>query len=278
VSGLDLSAVGKKSEPYVVEYTWKDVVLYALGIGAQADELDFVYEKAPGGLKVFPSFCAILAGKFIVDYAKNVDGSRFLHGEEHIRLYRPLPPQGKILAVGEVSDIFDKGKAAVIHFKVEGRTDADEHLFDVTHTTFYKGEGGFGGDPGPKSESLNPPEDVGPDFRLSYSVPENQAALYRLNGDPNPLHIDPGFAKRGGFDRPILHGLCTYGYATRAIVHGPCDEDVSRFREFKARFSDVVYPGEVLTTEGWRQNGGRYIIQARTERAVVISNAYAVVY
>jgi acyl dehydratase len=116
-----------------------------------------------------------------------------------------------------------------------------------------------------------------PDFSVSYGIPENQAALYRLSGDLNPLHLDPDFAKRGGYDTPILHGLCTYGYATRAIVHGLCGGDVGRFKEFKARFSDVVYPGETLTTEGWGEEAGRYIIRVRTERAVVINNAYTVV-
>lgn len=278
MSELDLSIVGKKTEPYVLEYTWKDVVLYALGIGAQADELPFIYENAPGGLKVFPSFCTIVAGRFVVDFAKNYDRSRFLHGEERIRLYRPIPPEGKILAVGEVADIFDKGKAALIHFHVTGYTEGGEHIFDVEHSSFYRGAGGFGGDPGPKSIRLNPPEGVEPEFRIPYHVPENQAALYRLNGDPNPLHIDPEFAKRGGFETPILHGLCTYGYATRAIVQGPCEGDVSRFKEFKARFSNVVYPGETLTTEAWKEDGGRYIVQVRTDRAVVINNAYAILY
>jgi acyl dehydratase len=113
---------------------------------------------------------------------------------------------------------------------------------------------------------------VEPDFSVSYKVPENQAALYRLSGDLNPLHLDPEAAKRGGFDRPILHGLCTYGFATRAIVNGLLEGDTTRLKEFKARFSDVVYPGETLTTQGWKTNQG-YIIQVKTDRAVVISHA-----
>jgi len=118
---------------------------------------------------------------------------------------------------------------------------------------------------------------VEPEFCVSYAIPENQAALYRLNGDLNPLHIDPDFAKRGGFDRPILHGLCTFGYATRAILYSLCDGDVARFKEIRARFSGVVYPGETLITEGWREHNGRYLIRARTERGVVLNQAYAVV-
>jgi len=141
---------------------------------------------------------------------------------------------------------------------------------------FYRGGGGFGGDSGPKAEKIVPPEGTKPDFSVSHEIPKSQAALYRLCGDYNPLHIDPEFAALGGFNTPILHGLCTYGHATRAMVYALCDGDVSRFKEFKARFTDVVFPGETLTTEGWK-DGDRYIVQCRTDRAVVIGNAYAIV-
>jgi len=274
---LDWKTVGREPRSHVFHYTWKDVVLYALGIGAQADELPFVYENAPGGLKVFPSFAAVAAGGLVLDLARQVEGSRFLHGEQMVRLHHPIPPQGKIILKGRVVDVFDKSKAAVIHFASQGHTEDGEHLFDVEHVAFHLGGGGFGGDPGPRAEPLNPPQGVEPSFHISYRIPENQAALYRLSGDLNPLHLDPEYAKRGGFEKPILHGLCTYGYATRAIVNGICGGDVARFREFKARFSDVVYPGETITTEGWQAQEGRFIIQVRTGRAIVISNAYAVV-
>ena len=247
------------------------------GSGPRPTSFPFIYENTPGGLQVFPSFAAKASGKLIIDFSREVEGFRFLHGEQGIRLHRPIPPEGKIMAASRVADVYDKGKAAVIRFLTEGRTEDGAPLFDVEHIAFHVGAGGFGGDPGPKSESINPPEGVAPDFSISYPIPENQAALYRLSGDLNPLHLDPEFARRGGFDRPILHGLCTYGYATRAILHGLCDGEVTRFKEFKARFSGAVYPGETLFTEGWRESEGRYIIRARTERAVVLSNAYAVV-
>ncbi len=274
---LDWSTVDREPMTYEVQYTWKDAVLYALGIGAQIDELPFIYENAPGGLKVFPSF-AVMAERWLIGhFAKQVEGNRFLHGEQMIRLRHPIPAQGKIISTGRVADVFDKGKAAVIHFLSQGHTEDGTHLFDIEHVAFHVGAGGFGGDPGPRSAPLNPPEGTRPSFSLSYPIPENQAALYRLSGDLNYLHIDPEYAKRGGFPRPILHGLCTYGYATRAILYGLCHGDVGRFKEFKARFSDVVFPGDTLTTEGWKVAEGRFIIQARTERAVVISSAYAVV-
>jgi acyl dehydratase len=117
---------------------------------------------------------------------------------------------------------------------------------------------------------------VAPDFSISDKVADNQAAIYRLSGDFNPLHLDPEAAKRGGFDKPILHGLCTYGFATRAIVNGLLEGDVERLKEFKARFSDPVYPGDTLTTRGWKVDGG-YIIQVKSGERVVLTNAMAVV-
>jgi acyl dehydratase len=258
------------------EYTWKDAVLYALGIGAQGDEMPFLYEGTPGGLRVFPSFAAIAGASLIRDFVHQHDAPRLLHGEQGIRLHGPLPPQGKVVVQGRITDVFDKGKAAVIHFRSQGGTVDGAPLFEVEHVAFYLGAGGFGGDPGPPTEPLEPPEGVEPRWRVAYAVPSNQAALYRLSGDLNPLHIDSEAARRVGFPRPILHGLCTYGFATRAIVHGPCRGDAGRLREFKARFSNAVFPGETLVTEGWEGEGGRTLIRVRTERAVVITNAYAV--
>jgi acyl dehydratase len=279
MTSLDLEIIGKETDERSFKYTWKDVVLYNLGVGAQPDELSFVYEGAKGGLKVFPSYACIAAGiGFPRHSKKGIDGSRFIHGEQMIKLYQPFSKEGEIMVKGVCENIFDKGKAAVIHTKMTGTTTDGKHIFDAKSVHFYIGEGGFGGDPGPKTEPLDPPEGVKPDFSISYKVNENQAAIYRLNQDLNPLHIDPEFAKRSGkFTKPILHGLCTYGFATRAIVYGLCDGDVARFKEFKARFTSEVYPGDTLTIEGWKDNG-RYIIQARTERGtVVLGNSYAIV-
>jgi len=278
MSGLDLSIIGKKLDEVVFKYDWKDVVLYALGIGAQPDELQFIYEGYSEGLKVFPSYACIVAGAGLqLSKLGKIDYSHFVHGEQSIQLFQPFSPSGEIVCLGEVSNIFDKGKAAVIHMKVSGRTPKGEPIFDTKWVFFYLGAGNFGGEPGPKTESLNPPEGLEPDFSISYKTNENQAALYRLNGDLNPLHIDPEFASRSGrFKGPILHGLCTYGFTTRAILHSLCEGDVERFKEFKARFISEVYPGETLTTEGWKDNG-RYIIQVRTERSVVLGNAYVIV-
>jgi acyl dehydratase len=274
---INLDAIGQTKES-VFEYNWKDVVLYALGIGAQPEELPFVYERSPGGVKVFPSY-AVIAGDAASPLEKlgKIDFSRYIHGEQYIKLYSPFPSQGKIRRKGTIEHIYDKGKTAVIHSIIQGFTEKGEHIFDAKWVHVYLDAGGFGGDPGPKSEPINPPEGVEPDFSISYKISENQAAIYRLSGDINPLHIDPEFASRSGrFRAPILHGLCTYGFVARAILYGASNGDVSRFKEFSARFSSPVYPGDTLTTEGWKVKD-RYIIQARTEQNVVISNSYAII-
>ena len=216
---VDLSVIGTKTEPIVFEYTWQDVVLYNIGVGAGAKDLTFVYENAPGGLKVLPSFCVVPAMRAFPRLGDDLEWSLMLHGEQVIRLSRPLAPEGKIIQVGEVLNIYDKGKGAVYRVRIKGRTEDDKDLYEAEWSIFYVGAGGFGGDPGPKAEKIVPPEGVEPDFSISEKVADNQAVIYRLSGDYNPLHLDPEAAKRGGFDQPILHGLCTYGFATRAIVN-----------------------------------------------------------
>jgi acyl dehydratase len=199
-----------------------------------------------------------------------------LHGEQVIRLSQPLAPQGRIIQVGEVLNINDKGKGAVYRIRIKGWTEKEEDLYQADWSIFYVGAGGFGGDPGPKTEKVKPPEGVEPEFSFSEKVAANQAVIYRLSGDLNPLHLDPAAAQRGGFNRPILHGLCTYGFAARVIVSKLLDGDVARLKEFSARFSDVVHPGDRLTTEGWHSDRG-YIIQVRTDRSVVLSHGRAII-
>jgi len=275
MSKIDLDSVGQTREG-TFKYDWKMSALYNLGIGAQAEDLAFVYEKVQSGMKVFPSFATIIAGSGLL-FPKGTDFVRLLHGEQLIRLYVPFKPNGTINTKAVIEHIYDKSKAAVIHTKISGYTPEGEHIFDTKYAFFVGGSGGFGGDPGPKTEPINPPEGIEPDFSISYQTSTNQAAFYRLTGDFNPLHIDPNFAKMAGQPKPILHGLCTYGIATRAIVNELCNGDVSRFKEFSARFKGIVFPGETLTTEGWKDNG-RFIIQVRTDRGpVVIGNAYAIV-
>jgi len=276
MSKVDLSVIGAKTEPVVFDYAWKDVVLYHIGVGAAESDLALVYEGAPGGLKVLPSFCVVPAMRAFPFLGDNLEWSLMLHGEQVIRLSQPLAPEGRIVQVGEVLDIYDKGKGALYRVRIKGWAENEEDLYEAEWSIFYVGAGGFGGDPGPKTEKVEPPAGVEPEFSFSENVAANQAVIYRLSGDLNPLHLDPAAARRGGFDRPILHGLCTYGFATRLIVSNLLDGDAARLKEFSARFSDVVYPGDRLTIEGWHSGRG-YMIQARTDRSVVLSHAMAVI-
>lgn len=270
--------LGKRSAPVPFRYGWQDAVSYALGIGAKIEELPFLYENTPGGLRVYPSFGAIS-----VDLPWNsfpelgMEPSRTIHGENRIVLHRPLPPSVDYTSTGTITSVYDKRRAAQITMLTQTVDQTGELVFENEATFLYLGGGGFGGERGPKMERIRVPEDVDPDFSVTETVPANQAALYRLSGDLNPLHIDPDSAKEVGFDTPILHGMCTVGYATRAIVHSVCDGDPAGFNEFKVRFSAPVLPGDTLTTEGWRDGNGRYLIQVSTSDTVVINNAYVLV-
>jgi acyl dehydratase len=275
MSGLNLNIVGKRSPEKIFKYTSKDVILYALGVGAQIDELSFIYEGVHDGLKVLPSF-ATIARRVAFPQLGNIIFPKFIHGEELVKIHKPFKPQGEIICFSEVTNIFDKGKAATVHITFTGLSSDRSPLFEVDSVFFYLGAGGFGGERGPKTEVLEVPADRHPDFTVTYKTTEIQAALYRLNGDLNPLHIDPQAAKLGGQEKPILHGLCTYGFTTRAIVNILCHRDVSRFRELGVRFANVVYPGEDLTIEGWKVEG-KYLIQVKTERAIVLNNGYAII-
>ena len=274
---IDLSAIGQTKESEF-EYNWKDVVLYALGIGAQTNELPFLYERTQGGVNVFPSYAPIAGDDAdLLDKLGDLNRAKLIHGEQHIKLYRPFPSQGNITRKCTITNVYDKGKNAIIHSISQGFTEDGEHIFDAKWVHVLLDAGRFGGESGPKAQFLNPPEGKRPDFSVSYKTTENQAAIYRLSGNLNPLHLDPSYAKSSGrFNDPILHGLCTYGFAARAILFGACDGDVNRFKEFSGRFSLPVYPGDTITTEGWKDNG-RYIIQAHTEKGVVINNSYAIV-
>ncbi|MBK7972032.1 MAG: MaoC family dehydratase N-terminal domain-containing protein [Deltaproteobacteria bacterium] len=250
-------------------------MLYALGIGANTDELDFLFEM--GDLKVFPTFAVVPSFKALVQATSNlnVNPMMILHGEQTVILHNPIPPEGEMSTVSEVTGIYDKGKAALVVVKAETSIDGSP-VFDNIFTIFARGEGGFGGDRGPEALKADPPAGNPPDFRVEYKTLAQQALLYRLSGDTNPLHASPQFAAMGGFERPILHGLCTYGHAGRAVLHSVCGGDPARFKSFAARFASVVFPGDTIVTEGWRERAGRYIVRASTQDGkTVLSNSVA---
>jgi acyl dehydratase len=273
--GLNLDLVGTPTEPVSHAYTWKDCVLYALGVGAKVDgELDFVAEL--GGPKVLPTFAVVPSfaamGRIVPRLGANL--AMIVHGEQAIRLHRPIPPQGTFRTVAEVKGIYDKGKGALA--VVEARTvdDAGVPVFDNTFSIFFRGAGGWGGDRGPEASAPEPPARE-PDVSITERTSPEQAALYRLSGDYNPLHIAPQVAKMVGFDRPILHGLCTYGFAGRAILRAACGGDPARLRGFAARFTAPVFPGDELTTQAWDLGDGRWAVRTLSGGKTVLSNGVA---
>ena len=202
---------------------------------------------------------------------------KVLHGEQAIFLHKPMAPSGTIRTSMVCESIYDKGDSgAVVNVLLTSRDDSGEVVFENRAVIVDRSAGGFGGDRGPRTEKILPPEATAPDFKVDYAIPENQAALYRLSGDKNPLHIDPAFARKGGFEKPILHGLCTYGYAGRAIVREACGGDPLRLKSFSARFMNVVYPGETISVAGWRREAGRFVIQVKAgDGRLVLGNALA---
>jgi len=249
---IDPNAVGQKGQPSKRSWDSKDALLYAVGIGAGTDELQYTTENTKDiTQKVFPTFAVIIGGGGIpMKEVGSFNPALMVHGEQGIELLGEIPPDGEIESVGECSAIWDKGSAAVLEFTSESRNVATGQLLLRTKTSlFCRGEGGWGGDRGP-SDKLEFP-DRSPDKKITYSTREDQALTYRLSGDRNPLHSDPSFAALGGFDKPILHGLCTYGMTGRALLHGLCEGDASRFLSMNARFSKPVIPGDSLTVCMW---------------------------
>jgi acyl dehydratase len=184
-----------------------------------------------------------------------------VHGEQSIELFSEIPPEGAVSSVGEVTAIWDKGKGAVVEIQTVSTDKATgDKLFATTMSAFIRGEGDFGGERGPSGPRNVPPERE-PDASVTYQTRPDQALTYRLSGDRNPLHSDPAFAAMGGFDRPILHGLCTYGFTGRALLHTLCDSDPSAFTSMEGRFSSPVFPGEALTINMWREGDGTAIFQ-----------------
>ncbi|WP_166137682.1 MaoC/PaaZ C-terminal domain-containing protein [Nocardioides ochotonae] len=252
------------AEPTVREVCWtpRDVLLYHLSLGAGRDaasdpELAYTFER---GLQVLPTF-AMVAGKGLSAGDEgsapelrmpgiDIDLRRILHGGQALTVHRPLPAQGRATLRTRVAEVWDKGKAAVIVLEHDARDEQDQPLWTTRMQIFARGEGGFGGEPGPESAWSAPERE--PDHVLESPTRADQALLYRLNGDLNPLHIDPGFARAAGFEQPILHGLASYGIVAKAIVDGLLDGDATRLESLSVRFAGSIHPGETIRTSVWR--------------------------
>jgi acyl dehydratase len=262
------------------EGSWSqdDVILYHLGVGAgvpptDPHELEYTYEK---NLKVLPSFGVIPVFGSLGGVA-SIPGLQFnfamlLHGEQDIEIHRPLPVAAKITSKGRVAGLYDKGKAALAILEVATSEQGGDPLFTNRFSLFLRGEGGFGGESGPKAGNL-PPERAPDHVVESVTLPQ-QALLYRLCGDKNPLHADPEFAKMGGFDQPILHGLCSFGVVCKAAVDAALGGDTTKVSRYQARFAGVVFPGETIVTSLWNE-GGKILVSAKTKErdTPVITNA-----
>jgi acyl dehydratase len=200
-----------------------------------------------------------------------------LHGEQDLEVHQPIPTNATLTNKAKIAEIWDKGKAALVVLQVDSSDENGKPLFTNRFSLFLRGEGGFGGESGPKAG--NRPPDREPDGVIEVKGFEQQALIYRLSGDKNPLHADPEFAKMGGFDKPIIHGLCTFGHVGRAVLEAVCDGDPAKLKSFGVRFSGVAYPGETIVTQIWNDADGKVLIQATTaERGEpVISNASATI-
>jgi acyl dehydratase len=240
-------------------------------------ELEYTYEK---NLKVLPSFVVVAGGRrraVAGGGGLSLPGIEFnmaqlLHGEQDIEIHQTLPTSAKTRSRGRVAEVFDKGKAALVVTEYESLDEAGELLFTTRASLFIRGEGGFGGPSGPKVGNIPPERD--PDGVVESATLPQQALLYRLSGDKNPLHADPDFAKMAGFDQPIIHGLCSYGVACKAIVDDVLGGDPTRVARYQARFAGIAFPGETYLTSYWEE-GDKILLRvdSKERSAPIITNA-----
>jgi len=288
---LDLDAAAADEVVAESSYDERDLSLYALGIGAARDatdtkELPYVYELGDG-FQAFPTYGVMPALNAFINNTRDGKGlkglnyglDRVLHGEQFTEIMRPLPPKARLKHSFKLKNAFDKEKNALVILGVDTTDEAGERLAYNEITLFIRGAGGWGGERGP-SLDINVPPERAPDAVVEEMIDDNQTLLYRLSGDWNPLHADPAFAKAFGFDKPILHGLCTYGFVGRHVVKAFCGNDGRRFKSIKVRFAESVFPGETLVTKMWKESDTRIVFETRVKERdkVVIRNAAVELY
>ena len=264
------------SENIEVSYTDKDSILYSLGVGLgndpmNLDELKFVYENSQIAL---PSMATNFQYHSPLLLKTNINFIMVVHGEQRLSVTNPLPVSGDFITNAKVIGCYDKGpgKGAIIEVETTVNLKKDNtEICKLVSTTFARGDGGFGGPESPKKELVRP--EGKPDYVHEINTKPDQALIFRLSGDYNPLHSDPNFAKSAGFERPILHGMCTYGIACRSIIESVCDRNVKKLKRFDCRFSSPVYPGETIVTEMWKDGNNVYYQRKVKERdKMVIKN------
>lgn len=266
-----IMALKADNQPF--SYGDRETMLYALGVGMGREplnekELDYVYEA---GLKTIPTQATVIAWGAGAMGQTGINFMMVVHGEQKLTLHRPLPPAADILASTKFTGVYDKGadKGAILISETEIKLKSGEKLCTLGSTIFARGDGGFGG----SSEGAPKPHQIPdrtPDENIEVETKEDQALLYRLSGDRNPLHIDPKFAQAAGFPKPILHGLCSYGTAARGILQKVCNYDNAMMKQFDVRFSAPVFPGETLVLDIWK-DGSDVSFQARVKERDVVA-------
>ena len=273
---LNPEAVGAVGDVRTMSWTSKDALLYAVGIGAGSADLQFSTENTKDVEQVvYPTFAVVAGsgttsqGKVAMAQIGSFNWAMLVHGSQAITLHRPIPVEAQATTQDKVVAMYDKGKAAVVVTESEVKLATGEPLYTTRSSVFIRGEGGWGGDRGPSGPQNEPPAKA-PDHEVTLQTSPDQAFVYRLSGDRNPLHTDPSFAAIGGFDRPILHGLCTYGFTGRALLKALCDNDVTRFKHIEGRFSSPVMPGDALTVRMWNTSAGEAVFTTSVGDRVVI--------
>lgn len=274
---IDPGATGRCADPVHVRWTVDETLLYAVSVGAgqePLDELALTTENSEGvDQQVVPLFAAVLSQRAARPDIGDFDRSKLVHAEQHLEVHRPLAPEGSAFVTARVGEIFDKGKGALVWTEAEGLDEDGGRLFSARSAAYIRGAGGFGGQRGSSEEWSAPqrPADAVVPLRLR---PE-QALLYRLNGDHNPLHSDPAFADRGGFDRPILHGMCTLGFSCRALVAAVADGDAGALTRIGGRFVNPVLPGDTLSLQIWREGDEVWFRTLRSDGSPAVDRGTA---
>lgn len=277
---FDMATVGFTTKDYALTYDWRLLATYALGIGAKRDELEYLYENHKNGMKVFPTFAVIPAHEAIVEMLGRTGGNMAMvvHGGQTIRALRPAPASGVLHTTGTIKGIYDLKKFAQVVLETTTSCD-NKPLFETTWSILFRGAGGFDGPRPPQApEEPSVPKDRPADWTCEQTTSPEQALLYRIVADTNPLHADPEFAAMVGFEQgPILHGLATFGFAARAIAKHSCGGDATKIKSFAAQFRRPVWPGDTIVTQGWNLDGGRVVVTASVQGRpdAVLSGAWA---
>lgn len=277
---FDLSQIGSSSKPYTHAYDWRHQATYALGIGAKREELAYLYENTAGGMKVFPTYAVIPAFEPVLEMLQRARANfaMVVHGAQKIRMKRALPASGTLVTTATLRGIYDLKKLSSLIVDTETTIDG-QVAFTTEWGILVRGEGNFGGERPPKDdEGHSTPLKQEPDWEFEEATSPEQALLYRISGDTNPLHADPEFAAKVGFPQgPILHGLCTYGHVARAAIHKVAGGDAGKLVAMGAQFRNPVWPGDTIVTRGYNLGGGKVALQAfvKGRPDPVVSNAWA---